>query len=63
MSFEVSFLPNGIPVVTYAMSHVQSVAINVTVCAGSRCESSDTHGIAHFAEHMAFKDTYKRTAK
>ena len=31
--------------------------------AGSRFETQETNGVAHFLEHMAFKGTKKRTQK
>src|SRR5689334_762138 len=46
------------------MPHVQSVISFVMLAAGSRYETPETNGIAHFAEHMFFKGTEKRpTAK
>jgi predicted Zn-dependent peptidase len=46
------------------MPAAKSVAVCVMVAAGSRYETRDTNGIAHFAEHMFFKGTERRpTAK
>jgi predicted Zn-dependent peptidase len=42
------------------MPHVQSVVCFVMLAAGSRYETRETNGIAHFAEHMFFKGTSKR---
>jgi predicted Zn-dependent peptidase len=57
-------LPNGLRVVTHPMQGAKSVAVMVMLAAGSRYETKDTNGIAHFAEHMFFKGTEKRpTAK
>ena len=57
-------LPNGLRVITQPMSGVKSVAVMVMLAAGSRYETKQTNGIAHFAEHMFFKGTEKRpTAK
>src|SRR3990170_2552748 len=42
------------------MPHAQSVSCVVMLAAGSRYESSETSGIAHFTEHMLFKGTDKR---
>src|SRR3954464_11716179 len=59
-----STLPNGLRVVTHPMDGAKSVAVMVMLAAGSRYETKDTSGIAHFAEHMFFKGTEKRpTAK
>jgi len=55
-----STLPNGLRVVTSPMQGAKSVAVMVMVAAGSRYETKDTSGIAHFAEHMFFKGTEKR---
>src|SRR4051794_41760700 len=62
--FTKSVLPNGLRVVTHPMTGAKSVAVMVMLAAGSRYESRETNGIAHFAEHMFFKGTDKRpTAK
>jgi len=39
------------------------VAIGIWVKTGSRFESPDTNGMAHFIEHMAFKGTKNRSAR
>src|SRR5947207_859431 len=57
-------LPNGLRVVSHPMPGAKSVAVMVMLAAGSRYETAETNGIAHFAEHMFFKGTEKRpTAK
>ena len=56
-------LENGLRVVTHSMPHLETVSIGVWVGTGSRCESEEQHGIAHFLEHMAFKGTQSRSAK
>ncbi len=58
--YERHTLANGIRVLTAPMSHAQSVSCIVMLAAGSRYETPDTNGIAHFAEHMFFKGTEKR---
>jgi predicted Zn-dependent peptidase len=58
--FEKSTLNNGLRVVTAAMPEAKSVSCFVMLAAGSRYETRDTNGIAHFAEHMFFKGTEKR---
>jgi predicted Zn-dependent peptidase len=45
------------------MTQVRSVSIGVWLTRGSRHESADRSGIAHFVEHMLFKGTAKRTAE
>jgi predicted Zn-dependent peptidase len=58
--YERATLSNGIRVVTAPMPHAQSVSCFVMVAAGSRYETRETNGIAHFAEHMFFKGTERR---
>jgi len=55
-------LNNGIRVVTERIPHVQSISIGCWLKTGSRDESKEEHGIAHFIEHMLFKGTEKRSA-
>ncbi len=42
------------------MDGAQSVIVAIMLAAGSRYETPDTNGIAHFAEHMFFKGTENR---
>jgi predicted Zn-dependent peptidase len=56
-------LDNGIRVLTERMSHVRSISIGVWLTRGSRHESADLGGIAHFVEHMLFKGTGTRSAE
>ena len=42
------------------MPQAQSVSCFVMLAAGSRYETAETNGIAHFAEHMFFKGTERR---
>jgi predicted Zn-dependent peptidase len=58
--FEHTTLGNGIRVLTAPMPQVNSVACFVMLAAGSRYETSESKGIAHFAEHMFFKGTEGR---
>ena len=58
--YERAILSNGIRVVTAPMPHAHSVTCVVMIGAGSRYETAETRGIAHFAEHMFFKGTEKR---
>jgi predicted Zn-dependent peptidase len=58
--FEKSQLGNGIRVVTAPMPQVGSVSCFVMLAAGSRYETPDAKGIAHFSEHMFFKGTERR---
>ena len=45
------------------MPHVRSVSVGVWLVRGSRHESADLGGIAHFVEHMLFKGTATRSAE
>jgi len=58
--FERQTLPSGLRLLTAPMSHAQSVSCFVMLAAGSRYETPETSGIAHFAEHMFFKGTESR---
>jgi len=58
--FEKARLRNGIRVVSAPMPQVGSVSCFVMLAAGSRYETSESQGIAHFAEHMFFKGTERR---
>jgi predicted Zn-dependent peptidase len=58
--FERETLPNGLRVLTAPMDHAQSVSCFVMLAAGSRYETPETSGIAHFSEHMFFKGTERR---
>jgi predicted Zn-dependent peptidase len=53
-------LDNGLRVLRADMPQVQSVTCMIMLAAGSRYETPDTNGIAHFAEHMFFKGTERR---
>jgi predicted Zn-dependent peptidase len=56
-------LPNGLVVITETMAHVRSVSVGVWVRNGSRRESPEENGLAHFIEHMVFKGTERRSAE
>src|ERR671914_791337 len=58
--FERHTLSNGLRVLTAPMPQAQSVSCFVMLAAGSRYETPETNGIAHFAEHMFFKGTEQR---
>ena len=45
---------------TADLPHAQSVTVMLMLAAGSRYETAETNGIAHFAEHMFFKGTERR---
>ncbi|HWH06724.1 MAG TPA: pitrilysin family protein [Gaiellaceae bacterium] len=58
--FERQTLSNGLRVLTAPVPQAQSVSCVVMLAAGSRYETAETNGIAHFAEHMFFKGTERR---
>jgi predicted Zn-dependent peptidase len=59
-TFERHVLDNGLRVLTANLPHAQSVTCMLMLAAGSRYETPETNGIAHFAEHMFFKGTERR---
>ena len=59
-AFERTTLPNGLRVLTATVPQAQSVSCFVMLAAGSRYETRESNGIAHFAEHMFFKGTERR---
>jgi predicted Zn-dependent peptidase len=58
--FAKTMLGNGVRVVTSPNEQVGSVSCFVMLAAGSRYETPESKGIAHFAEHMFFKGTERR---
>ncbi|HEX9381526.1 MAG TPA: pitrilysin family protein [Gaiellaceae bacterium] len=59
-TYRLDTLPNGLRILTAPMESAQSVTCAIMLAAGSRYETFDTNGIAHFAEHMFFKGTERR---
>src|SRR3989454_3780061 len=58
--FELQTLDNGLRLLTAPMPQVPSTTCFVFLAAGSRYETAQTNGIAHFSEHMFFKGTERR---
>ena len=56
-------LSSGLRLVTERMPHVRSVTVGVWLTRGSRHESDQESGVAHFVEHMLFKGTTSRSAR
>ncbi len=56
-------LDNGIRVISEKMPGAHSTTIGVWVLNGSRHENPEQNGISHFAEHMLFKGTERRSAR
>jgi predicted Zn-dependent peptidase len=59
-TYQLERLDNGLRILTAPMESAQSVTCAIMLAAGSRYETADTNGIAHFAEHMFFKGTERR---
>ena len=59
----VSRLENGCTVVSEFIPYVKSFSVGFWFNIGSRDESPENNGIAHFIEHMVFKGTKKRSSK
>jgi predicted Zn-dependent peptidase len=59
-TFERHRLGNGLRVLLAPMPQATSVTCMIMLAAGSRYETRDTSGIAHFSEHMFFKGTERR---
>jgi predicted Zn-dependent peptidase len=60
VTYERHVLDNGLRVLTAPLPQAQSVTCMVMLAAGSRYETPETNGIAHFSEHMFFKGTERR---
>ena len=56
----VSTLSNQMRVASEAMEG-ETATVGVWIDAGSRYETDENNGVAHFLEHMVFKGTSKRT--
>src|ERR671926_1845925 len=59
-TFERQTLGNGLRVLLAPMPQATSVTCMIMLAAGSRYETRETSGIAHFSEHMFFKGTERR---
>lgn len=61
-TYQVSRLPNGVIIATASMPQMESVCCGLWSMAGSRHETLEENGIAHFVEHLLFKGTPTRDA-
>ncbi|KAG8659610.1 probable mitochondrial-processing peptidase subunit beta, mitochondrial [Manihot esculenta] len=59
----ITTLPNGLRVATESTLASKTATVGVWIDAGSRFETDDTNGTAHFLEHMIFKGTERRSAR
>lgn len=62
MLYNLKELGNGIRIVHQEVNHTRLVHCGFVLDIGSRDESREQEGLAHFWEHMAFKGTKKRKA-
>merc|ERR1711976_434592 len=56
----VTTLSNGLRIASED-SGIPTATVGVWIDAGSRYETEENNGVAHFLEHMAFKGTAKRS--
>jgi len=54
-------LKNGLTVASQYSPYAQTSTVGMWIDAGSRAETEETNGTAHFLEHLAFKGTSNRT--
>jgi len=55
--YQRTILDNRLRVLSATMVHTQSVAMAISIGAGSRYESKELAGVSHFLEHLPFKGT------
>ena len=58
-----TILTNGVRLISQRVEHMHTVSIGIWVANGTRNESPEHNGIAHFIEHLLFKGTKRRTAR
>jgi len=63
MTTQLATLPNGLRIVTDRIDTVDTVSLGLWVDIGTRHETPEVNGAAHFLEHMAFKGTERRNAR
>jgi predicted Zn-dependent peptidase len=63
VAVEKTTLPSGITLLMQPMADRRTVSVGVWVRTGSRDETPERQGIAHFIEHMMFKGTETRDAR
>ncbi|KAK3042329.1 hypothetical protein RJ639_002375 [Escallonia herrerae] len=59
----VTTLPNGLRVATESNLASKTATVGVWIDAGSRFETDENNGVAHFLEHMIFKGTERRSVR
>jgi predicted Zn-dependent peptidase len=63
MMAKVTTLSNGLRVATDRIETVATASLGIWVDVGTRHETPEVNGVAHFLEHMAFKGTERRSAR
>jgi predicted Zn-dependent peptidase len=63
MTIGLSTLANGLRIATDRIDTVDTISLGLWVDVGTRHESAEVNGVAHFLEHMAFKGTERRSAR
>ncbi len=56
-------LENGLRVISEYIPNVESFALGISINAGSRLDPQGLSGLAHFFEHICFRDTENRSSK
>lgn len=54
---QVTTLPNGLRVATEHIPFAETTTVGMWINSGSRFETDETNGVAHFLEHILFKGT------
>ena len=54
---QVTTLPNGLRVATEHIPFAETATVGIWINSGSRFESEESNGVAHFLEHILFKGT------
>ena len=57
-----SVLDNGIRVISEYIPQAHSISLGIWVTTGSRHDTVENNGVAHFIEHLLFRGTAKRSA-
>jgi len=63
MTAQITTLANGLRIATDRIATVDTVSLGIWVDVGTRHETPEVNGVAHFLEHMAFKGTERRSAR
>lgn len=61
--YQKTTLTNGLRIITEEIASVKSATIGIWIGTGSRAETLENVGAAHFIEHLLFKGTELRSAK